>query len=40
VAIPSASVMAAIVLGAEAWLGILLLGKLFGRFDVSADGTA
>ena len=39
VAIPLASIAAAIVLAAEAGLGILLLGWLFDRFDVSAEQT-
>jgi ABC-2 type transport system permease protein len=39
VAIPLASIAAAIVLAAEASLGILLLGWLFDRFDVSAEQT-
>ena len=39
-AIPLASVAAAIVLAVEAALGILLLGWLFKRFDVSAELTA
>ena len=39
VAIPLASIAAAIVLAAEAGLGIMLLGWLFDRFDVSAEQT-
>ena len=37
--IPLASVAAAIVLAVEAALGIMLLGWLFDRFDVSAEQT-
>jgi UDP-N-acetylmuramyl pentapeptide phosphotransferase/UDP-N-acetylglucosamine-1-phosphate transferase len=40
IAIPLASTAAAIVLAAEAGLGIVLLGWLFDRFDVSAEQTA
>jgi hypothetical protein len=36
-AIPLASIAAAIVLAVEAGLGVLLLGWLFERFDVSAE---
>ena len=39
IAIPLASITAAVVLAAEATLGILLLGWLFDRFDVSAEPT-
>ena len=39
VAIPLASIAAAIVLAAEAGLGIVLLGWLFDRFDVSVEET-
>ncbi|MGD0261437.1 MAG: putative ABC exporter domain-containing protein [Verrucomicrobiota bacterium] len=38
-AIPFASIAAAIVLAVEAALGIMLLGWLFDRFDVSAEPT-
>jgi hypothetical protein len=37
--IPLASLAAAVVLAAEAGLGLLLLGWLFERFDVSAEST-
>ena len=37
IAIPLASVAAAVVLAAEAALGVMLLGWLFERFDVSAE---
>ncbi len=37
IAIPLAAVAAAVVLAAEAVLGIMLLGWLFERFDVSAE---
>jgi hypothetical protein len=40
IAIPLASITAAVVLAAEATLGILLLGWLFNRFDVSAEMTS
>jgi hypothetical protein len=36
-AVPLASVAAAVVLGGEAALGLMLLGWLFERFDVSAE---
>ncbi len=36
-AIPLACLTAALVLGVEAGLGVLLLGRLFDRFDVSAE---
>jgi ABC-2 type transport system permease protein len=39
-AIPLASAAGAVVLAAEAALGVLLLGWLFERFDVSAEATA
>jgi UDP-N-acetylmuramyl pentapeptide phosphotransferase/UDP-N-acetylglucosamine-1-phosphate transferase len=39
-AIPLASVGAAIVLALEATLGVMLLGWLFDRFDVSAEPIA
>ena len=39
IAIPLTSITAAVVLSAEATLGILLLGWLFDRFDVSAEAT-
>jgi ABC-2 type transport system permease protein len=39
VAIPLAAIAAAIVLALEAALGIMLLGWLFDRFDVSAEPT-
>jgi hypothetical protein len=39
-AVPVASVAAALVLALEAGLGVMLLGWLFGRFDVSAEQTA
>jgi ABC-2 type transport system permease protein len=37
-AVPIASVAAAVALGGEAALGIMLLGLLFERFDLSAEG--
>ena len=40
IAIPLASIAAAIVLGAEAAAGVALLGWLFNRFDVSAETAA
>ena len=40
VAIPLASIAAAVVLAVEAGLGIMLLGWLFDRFDVSAEQTS
>jgi hypothetical protein len=39
-AIPLASVAAAVILAVEAALGIMLLGWLFGRFDVSAEAVS
>jgi hypothetical protein len=39
-AIPLASIAAAIVLAVEASLGVMLLGWLFDRFDVSAEQSA
>jgi hypothetical protein len=36
-AVPVASVAAALVLAVEAGLGVMLLGWLFERFDVSAE---
>jgi hypothetical protein len=36
-AIPLASIAAAIVLAVEAALGVMLLGWLFERYDVSAE---
>jgi hypothetical protein len=39
-AIPLASLAAALVLAVEAALGVMLLGWLFDRFDVSAEQTA
>jgi ABC-2 type transport system permease protein len=39
-AVPVASVVAALVLALEAGLGVMLLGWLFERFDVSAEQTA
>jgi hypothetical protein len=38
--VPIASLSAAAVLGVEAWLGLLWLGKLFERFDLSAESIA
>jgi hypothetical protein len=40
IAIPLASIAATLVLAAEAALGIMLLGWLFDRFDVSAEQTS
>ncbi len=37
VAVPPAAVAAAVVLGVEAALGLLLLGRLFDRLDLSAE---
>ena len=37
VAIPFASITAALILAGEATLGLLLLGRVFDRFDVSAE---
>ena len=37
VAIVPAAVTAAVILGAEAGLGVMLLGRLFERFDLSAE---
>jgi hypothetical protein len=39
IAIPLASITAAMVLAAEAALGVMLLGWLFERFDVSKEAT-
>jgi hypothetical protein len=39
-AVPVASVAAALVLALEAGLGVMLLGWLFGRLDLSAEQTA
>jgi ABC-2 type transport system permease protein len=39
-AVPAAAVAAAVVLAIEAGLGIMLLGRLFERFDVSSEQTA
>jgi hypothetical protein len=39
-AVPVASVAAAVVLAVEAGVGIMLLGRLFDRFDVSAEPAA
>ena len=39
IAIPLASIAAALVLGAEAAAGVALLGWLFERFDVSGETT-
>jgi hypothetical protein len=39
VTIPLTAIAAAIVLATEATLGIVLLGWLFERFDVSAEQT-
>ena len=36
-AIPLASIVAAVVLALEAALGVVLLGRLFDRFDISAE---
>ncbi len=38
-AAPIASVAAALLLAAEAGLGVMFLGKLFERFDLSAEST-
>lgn len=38
--VPIASVSAAVVLGAEAWLGLLWLGRLFERFDLSSESAS
>jgi len=35
--IPFAALAAAVILGVEAWLGVMLLGKLFDRFDVTEE---
>ncbi|MGO8929438.1 MAG: putative ABC exporter domain-containing protein [Limisphaerales bacterium] len=40
IAIPLASIAAALVLAAEAAFGVMLLGWLFDRFDVSAEQTS
>jgi hypothetical protein len=40
VAIPLASIAAALVLAVEAALGVMLLGWLFDRFDVAAEQTS
>jgi hypothetical protein len=40
IAIPLAAIAAALVLAVEAALGIMLLGWLFERFDISAETTA
>jgi hypothetical protein len=40
IAIQLASIAAAIVLGVEATFGVMLLGWLFDRFDVSAEATS
>jgi hypothetical protein len=39
IAVPVAAVAAAFVLAAEAGLGMMLLGKLFERFDLSSEST-
>jgi hypothetical protein len=36
-AVPFAALMAAIILAVEAGFGVMLLGKLFERFDVSEE---
>jgi hypothetical protein len=40
IAIPLAAIAAAVVLAVEAALGVMLLGWLFDRFDVSAEATS
>jgi hypothetical protein len=40
IAIPLASIVAAVVLAVEAALGVMLLGRLFDRFDLSAEETS
>ncbi len=35
--VPFAALPAAVVLGAEAWLGVMWLGRLFNKFDLSAE---
>ena len=40
VAIPLASIAAALTLAVEAALGVMLLGWLFDRFDVAAEQTS
>jgi hypothetical protein len=37
VALPPAAVAAAVILAVEAGLGVMLLGRLFERFDLSAE---
>jgi len=36
-AVPFASVAAAIIMGGEVWLGMMVLGKLFEKFDLSTE---
>jgi hypothetical protein len=38
-AVPLASLAATVILAVEAGLGVVLLGKLFERFDVSEEHT-
>jgi hypothetical protein len=40
VAVPTASLAATLVLAAEAGFGVMLLGKLFERFDVTEGQTS
>jgi hypothetical protein len=40
VAVPVASLAATLVLAAEAGFGVMLLGKLFERFDVTEGQTS
>ena len=39
VVIPFGLIAAAVIIGAEAAVGLLLLGKIFDRFDVSAEAS-
>ena len=38
--VPMAALLAAVVLGVEAWLGLMWLGRLFAKFDLSAESGA
>jgi len=37
--LPFAALAAALIVAVEAWLGVLLLGRLFERFDVTEETT-
>jgi ABC-2 type transport system permease protein len=40
VPVPMAALSAAVILGAEAWMGMLWLGRLFTKFDLSSESGA